>query len=120
MKNKGGKRERFGKGRNRRQKNNRNNFSLEDVKKESPPKSEVTIAKENVDKEGMKKFDGDPLSMLEGLEEVTQESDRSVSAIGGLATLMANYSDSDEEIARQTDTQINKRVIVEDAEHVEK
>ncbi|XP_062577878.1 FMR1-interacting protein NUFIP1-like isoform X2 [Saccostrea cucullata] len=118
MRNKDGKRERFGRGRNQRQ-NNRKNFSEEDVKKESPPKLEVTITKENVKKEGVKKFDGDPLSMLEGLEEVVPESDKPVSTIGGLAALMANYSDSDEEKATQADTQTNKPVIVDDTEPVE-
>lgn len=49
-----------------------------------------------------KRFDADPLSLLEGLEETVPDADQAVSAVGGLATLMANYSDSDEEKPPQT------------------
>lgn len=52
-----------------------------------------------------KGFDGDPLSMLEGLEEKTISNlNETVPAIGGaLASLMANYSDSEEDRPSQTD-----------------
>lgn len=53
----------------------------------------------------MKSFNGDPLSMLEGLEESAPNSVNTVTTFGGLATLMAVYSDSDDGKQTQTDRQ---------------
>jgi hypothetical protein len=53
----------------------------------------------------VKSFDGDPLSMLEGLEEKSTDTANTVSTFGGLATLMSVYSDSDDGKPTQTDKQ---------------
>lgn len=99
MRNKGGKKDKFGKWKNKRQNNRNNRGRREDDCTETPPKIGAPSIKV-ADKD--KRFDADPLSLLEGLEETVPNSDQAVSAVGGLATLMANYSDSDEEKPPQT------------------
>eukprot|EP00105_Crassostrea_gigas_P020208 XP_011438942.1 PREDICTED: nuclear fragile X mental retardation-interacting protein 1 [Crassostrea gigas] len=99
MRNKGGKKDKFGKWKNKRQNNRNNRGRREDDCTETPPKIGAPSTKV-ADKD--KRFDADPLSLLEGLEETVPDSDQAVSAVGGLATLMANYSDSDEEKPPQT------------------